>query len=171
MFQAKKVDPIKLLPLASAMILNVVLPNASLAFSTIQFYQIIRVLLTPVTAFLNFVLYKKEISRMAALTLVPICVGVGIVSYLDTIPADGNNMKTTTPLGVMFAISGVLASSVYTVWIKAYHASTECSSMQLLLNQAPVSVVLMLYIIPFADDVTAFRTTGLSSWMLILLVR
>ena len=32
--------------------------------------------------------------------------------------------------------------------------------MQLLMNQAPISVVMMLYVIPFADDVTVWRDVG-----------
>lgn len=32
--------------------------------------------------------------------------------------------------------------------------------MQLLMNQAPVSVLVMLYVIPVADDVTVWRDVG-----------
>lgn len=153
------------------MIFNVVLPNASLAYSSIQFYQVARVLLTPCVAGLNFVLYQQRIPRLAAWTLVPVCVGVAVVSYYDTMgkgaatAATGGQkevqMQTTTrPLGVFFAITGVVASSLYTVWIKFYHGKLECSSMQLLMNQAPISVVMMLYVIPFADDVTVWRDVG-----------
>ncbi|GIZ44368.1 hypothetical protein CKM354_000756600 [Cercospora kikuchii] len=171
LFPAKKLDTYTLLPLAAAMIFNVVLPNASLAYSSIQFYQVARVLLTPCVAGLNFVLYQQRIPRLAAWTLVPVCVGVAVVSYYDTMgkstgtSARGGKKEvqiqtTTRPLGVFFAITGVVASSLYTVWIKFYHGKLECSSMQLLMNQAPISVVMMLYVIPFADDVTVWRDVG-----------
>lgn len=55
---------------------------------------------------------------------------------------------------------GVVASSLYTVWIQWYHEKLECSSMQLLMNQAPISVLVMLYVIPVADDVTVWRDVG-----------
>lgn len=32
--------------------------------------------------------------------------------------------------------------------------------MQLLMNQAPISVLVMLYVIPVADDVTVWRDVG-----------
>lgn len=171
MFEAKKVNALQVLPLALAMIFNVVLPNASLAYSSIQFYQVVRVLLTPCVAVLNYVLSRATIPLLAALTLAPVCVGVGVVSYFDTVPKSGSQSRGTSPLGVFFAFSGVFASSIYTVWIARYHKLLDCTSMQLLLNQAPVSVLLMLYIIPFSDDVTVWRTTSMQLWLLILLVR
>lgn len=106
---------------------------------------------------------------MAAWTLAPVCFGVGVVSWFDTTtgPAKGDDgggegftTTTTTPLGVAFAMMGVVASSLYTVWIQWYHEKLECSSMQLLMNQAPVSVLVMLYVIPVADDVTVWRDVG-----------
>ncbi|KAM3419653.1 GDP-mannose transporter [Cercospora zeina] len=174
LFPSKRLDLYTLLPLAAAMIFNVVLPNASLAYSSIQFYQVARVLLTPCVAGLNFVLFEQKIPKKAVWTLVPVCVGVGVVSWFDTASsskttgthgavdagAGGEGGGVTRPLGVFFALTGVLASSLYTVWIKFYHGKLECSSMQLLMNQAPVSVVMMLYVIPFADDVTVWGKVG-----------
>lgn len=153
------------------MIPNVVLPNASLANSSVQFYQVARVLLTPCVAMINYLAYQDRISRKAALTLVPVCLGVAVVSYFDTAPTGAAAEQRTSPLGVVLALAGVMASSVYTVLIKSYHTKLQCESNQLLLNQAPVSVLIMLYIIPFSDDVTACRSTTYELWGLIMLVR
>ncbi|KAK3706317.1 hypothetical protein LTR37_012832 [Vermiconidia calcicola] len=169
MFEAKKVDIVRILPLAMGMIFNVVLPNASLAYSSIQFYQIMRVLVTPCVALLNFVLLRQTISSSAASTLIPVCVGAGVISYFDTVPAGDTQARGTTPFGVFFAFAGVFATSIYTVWIKKYHAVLDCTSMQLLFTQAPVSVLLMAYIIPFSDDITAWREVTWSTLVLILL--
>ena len=170
MFEAKRVNVLSIMPLGMAMIFNVVLPNASLAYSSIQFYQVVRVLLTPIVAILNFTMSGETIPRQAVLTLVPVCVGVAILSYFDTVPKADTAVKGTSLLGVIFAFSGVFASAIYTVWIARYHKLLECTSMQLLLKQAPVSVLLMLYIIPFSDDVTVWSAVSLSTWTLIGLV-
>ncbi|KAK5172142.1 uncharacterized protein LTR77_003780 [Saxophila tyrrhenica] len=170
MFSPKRVHILRILPLALGMIFNVVLPNASLAYSSIQFYQIMRVLVTPCVCALNFMLLGQATPRVAAATLVPVCVGVGFMSYFDTVPTGGAQTRGTTPLGVVFAFAGVFATAVYTVWIKKYHAALECTSMQLLLNQAQVSVLAMLYIVPFADDVTVWHDVGGSTILLILFV-
>ena len=166
LFEPKRVDIVRILPLALGMIFNVVLPNASLAYSSIQFYQIMRVLVTPCVCVLNLLLLKQGTPWKAAVALVPVCGGVGWMSYHDA----RNRDKGTTGLGVLFACTGVMATGVYTVWIKKYHAALDCSSMQLLLNQAPVSVGLMLYIIPFSDDVTVSTEVGISTFGLIGLV-
>lgn len=170
MFPSKRVNPIHITPLALGMIFNVVLTNTSLAYSSIQFYQISRVFMTPTVALLNYIISRATIPSLAGATLIPICLGVAIVSYFDTKPAAGARAAATSPVGVIFAFAGVLASSIYTVWIKKYHGVLQCSSMQLLMNQAPVSMLLMLYIVPFSDDVTAWKAITRPLWLLICLV-
>ena len=113
---------------------------------------------------------RQATPRVAAATLVPVCIGAGLVSYNDTASSGGAQTKGTTSLGVVFAVAGVMATAIYTVWIKKYHAVLDCTSMQLLLNQAPVSVLAMLYIIPFSDDVTVWHDVGWSTLLLILFV-
>lgn len=170
-FQAKRVPLLKILPLAISMICNVVLLNLSLAYSSIQFYQIVRVLVTPAVALMNYIIVRATIPVRAALTLIPVCVGVAVVSYFDTAAKSGASEKTTAPIGVVFAFAALFASAIYTVWIDKYHRVLDCSSMQLLLNQAPVSVGVMLFVIPFSDDITVWAAIDSHTWMLVLLVR
>ena len=170
MFQAKRVTILGILPLPLAMILNVVLLNASLAYSSILFYQMVRILNTPCVATLNWLVSKTSMSVKAALALIPICLGVAVVSYSETAGKSATPDKTTSIWGVVFAFTALFAGAVYTVWIAKYHKLLECTSMQLLLNQTPVSVLVMLYIIPVADDVTAWRTLDAPKWLLVLLV-
>ena len=173
------------------MSLNVILPNLSLAFSTITFYQIARILLTPTVALLNYLLYRATLPPRAILALIPACLGVGLVSYYDSLPPTTTGTtntpttiitpattttnpthapKTTTPLGILFALTGTAASSLYTVWIGAYHRRLKLSSMQLLFNQAPVSAALLLYAIPFADTwPAAWTALAPGRWALIAL--
>ncbi|KAL2122931.1 hypothetical protein VTJ04DRAFT_3386 [Mycothermus thermophilus] len=153
LFQPRRVPLSDILPLSVTMSLNVILPNLSLAFSTVTFYQIARILLTPTVAALNYLLYGSVLPRRAVLALVPACVGVGLVSYYDSLPSAraGKGVQTTAPLGILFALAGTVFSSLYTVWIAAYHRRLRLSSMQLLFNQAPVSAFLLLYVIPFLD--------------------
>jgi hypothetical protein len=159
-----------LIPLSVAMCLNVILPNLSLAFSSVTFYQIARILLTPTVALMNFVLYRAVLPRSALLALVPACLGVGMVSYYDSLPSADANVKTTSPLGVVFAFSGIFASSLYTVWIASYHRKLQMSSMQLLHNQAPIASFLLLYAIPFIDTFPDWAHVPVNRWVMILMV-
>ncbi|KAK0629761.1 triose-phosphate transporter [Bombardia bombarda] len=158
-----------ILPLSVAMSLNVILPNLSLAFSTVTFYQVARILLTPTVAAMNYVLYKATLPRNAILALMPACLGVGMVSYFDSLPAADATVKTTSGLGVVFAFSGIFASSLYTVWIASYHRKLKMTSMQLLFNQAPVSAFMLLYVIPFVDIFPIWQEVPVSRWVMIMM--
>ncbi|KAK4227936.1 solute carrier family 35 member E3 [Podospora fimiseda] len=159
-----------ILPLSISMSLNVILPNLSLAFSSVTFYQVARILLTPTVAAMNFVLYRATLPKGAIIALIPACIGVGMVSYYDSLPAADANVKTTSTLGVIFAFSGIVASSLYTVWIASYHRKLQMSSMQLLFNQAPVSAIMLLYVIPFVDTFPeSWSVVPTNKWLLILM--
>lgn len=152
------------------MTLNVIFPNLSLAYSTVGFYQIARVLVTPCVALLDYMLYRVSLSPLAAFTLIPACLGVAMVSYYDSRPSKDANIKTTSELGVIFALIGVFCSSLYTVWIAAFRRKLNISSMQLLLNQAPISAFLLLYFIPWIDTFPVVSEVHVNRWILILLV-
>ena len=168
-FIPKRASIVEMLPLAFSMCLNVVLPNLSLAFSTVTVYQLCRVLLTPMTAIINYLLYSATIPRNAALALIPVCIGVGITSYYDSKPTGDQTIKTTSTIGVIFALSGVCASSVYTVLIGSYHKKLSMSSSQLLLNQAPISSVMLMFAIPFADHIPVLSIVPGYRWAMILM--
>jgi len=157
--------------LALAMCLNVVLPNLSLAFSTVTVYQLCRVLLTPTTALINFLFFNSSIPRTAAIALIPVCLGVGVTSFYDTKPAAPASpdmvVKTTSSIGVAFALVGVLASSAYTVLIGASHKKLQMSSAQLLLNQAPISSLILMASIPWVDNVPVLSTVATHRWLMI----
>ncbi|KAK7940931.1 solute carrier family 35- member E3 [Apiospora aurea] len=159
----------EILPLCVAMALNVILPNLSLAFSSVTFYQVARIMLTPTVALMNFVLYKATLPRNALFALIPACLGVGMVSYYDSLPTSDTNVKTTSGLGVIFAFCGIFASSLYTVWIASYHRKLQMTSMQLLFNQAPVAAFLLLYVIPFVDTFPTWTELPVSRWVMILM--
>lgn len=105
-------------PLAMAMCLNVLIMNLSLTYSSIAFYQIARILLTPAVAAINFFFYRMKVPRTALATFIPMCTGVAIISYYE--PKTTMAVPVTRSLdviGVALACTGVLVSAVYVVWI------------------------------------------------------
>ncbi|KAK0753309.1 triose-phosphate transporter [Schizothecium vesticola] len=171
LFVPRRASVREILPLSLAMALNVILPNLSLAYSTITFYQVARILLTPTVALMNYVLYRSTLPRTAIAALVPACLGVAMVTYYDTLPSTtaSTTTSTTHPLGVLFAFSGIFASSLYTVWIASFHRKLGMSSMQLLLNQAPVATLLLLYAIPFVDTFPVWAEVAAPRWAMVAL--
>ncbi|KAB8237001.1 uncharacterized protein BDW43DRAFT_323227 [Aspergillus alliaceus] len=167
-FVPKNVAIVHMLPLAAAMGVQVILQNLGLAHSSVMFHQLARLLLTPVTALLNYMLYGARVPRAAIIPLTLLCIGVGLVSYYDSLPTTDGKV-TTSAAGIVFAFSGVGASAIYTVWIGHYHKKLEMSSMQLLLNQAPVSAGLLLCTIPWVETPPNVSSVPGSTWILILM--
>ncbi|RBQ67903.1 hypothetical protein FVER14953_21120 [Fusarium verticillioides] len=167
-FTPKPVTIRHMIPLSTVMALNVIFPNLSLAYSSVPFYQISRILITPCVAAMNFVLYRATLPFYACMALVPACIGVGMVSYFDT-KATSASAATTGLLGVIFAFLCIFFSSLYTVWLESYRKQLSMTSMQLLLNQAPLSAFLLLYFIPFVDKAPDLEDLSLDLWVLVLL--
>ncbi|RDW86266.1 uncharacterized protein DSM5745_02908 [Aspergillus mulundensis] len=167
-FVAKQVGLTQMTPIAAAMAIQVVLQNLSLANSSVMFHQLARLLLTPAVALLNYILFRIKTPRAALMPLVLLCSGVGVVTYYDSLPS-ADNGSTTSTQGVIFALTAVCASSIYTVWIGQYHKRFELSSMQLLLNQAPISAFLLLCAIPWTETTPAVSAVPTSMWSMVLL--
>jgi solute carrier family 35 protein E3 len=175
-FTPARTSVVSVLPLTVFMCANVVLLNLSLAYSSIICYQIIRILLTPLTAAINFSFYGSRLPLNAVLALIPACVGVGLVSYFDSFPRaststapHSNSTKPTTAIGIIFAFSGVVCSSIYTVWISHYHSRLKMSSIQLLYNQVPFGALFLAFVSLFTDIFPVWSTVPFHQWCLLLL--
>ena len=161
-----------------------------------MFYQVARILLTPTVAGMNFWWYGKRIPRKAGYALGAQCAGVFVLAWFDSRPSsssssptttaavveNNNNSSrkadTTTPLGVFLSFAGVLASSLYTIWVAEYHKRWEMNSMQLLHNQSWLGALLLMYGAPF--EISAYLKgrsvfidggLGIGAWWGVLLVR
>lgn len=167
-FERRQLGILDLFPLASSMCLSVVLQNTSLQHCSVPFYQTVRVLLTPITAALNFFLYRQGIPWQAAVMLIPTCAGVGLMAYYDTKKA-GSGQSQTTTVGATFALAGVVASAIYTVWVGRYQKKLDTSSIQLLHQQSLFGAVLLLFCIPFIDKLPHYSDVPLDRWIAILL--
>jgi solute carrier family 35 protein E3 len=138
---------------------QVILQNLSLANSSVIFHQLVRLLLTPATALLGFLLYRTVIPKASLLPMMILIIGVGTIFWFDSRSAT-NTAVATTSKGVACAFAGVFASSLYTALVGSYQKRLQMSSMQLLLNQAPLSATMLLCMVPFLDAPPA--TTALS---------
>ncbi|KAL4889767.1 triose-phosphate transporter family-domain-containing protein [Aspergillus ambiguus] len=166
-FTAKRVPVHQILHLAVIMCLQVILQNLSLAYSSVIFYQLVRLLLTPLTALLNFILYRATIPRASIAPLIMLCIGVGTVSYYDSLSKTNGNI-TTSSHGAGFAFTGVIASALYTAFIGHYHRKFQISSVQLLFNQAPMAAVVLLCAAPFFEKPSATAVLSASLCISIL---
>jgi solute carrier family 35 protein E3 len=128
---------------------------------------------TPCVALIQFLLMGKTISALTIGALAAVCVGVGLT---NTGAAD------TTKLGASIAVAAFVVTAFYQVWIGKKIKDFNVSSPQLLLNQAPISVLLLAFVAPFFDTIPDVSTipidtmialffSGLAAALLVCVVR
>jgi solute carrier family 35 protein E3 len=149
-FVRKSVPIFKVLPLAATFCAFVVFTNLSLEYNTIGTYQLFKVLTTPVVALISWQYYKTKYSKMVIATLVPVVVGVCTHSV--------NDIKLTL-FGTIIASLGVIAASLYQVWVGERLKELEMSSQQLLYYQAPLSAILLIPFILVMERLPSYATS------------
>jgi len=134
------------LPVAVGSLMSVAFMNLNLAKNSVGFYQLSKLACIPVTLLIQYFVYHTSVNRYVQLTLVPITFGVGYATVYDL---DLNFV------GTVFAICGVVATSLAQIFTNTYQKSLDCNAMQLLYHTAPVIGAGMLIMCPFFDDVSA----------------
>lgn len=94
------------------------------------------------------IFYKKTFRLGIKLALFITCIGVMIVSLTDA---------SLNAIGTIYALTGVLAASLYQIWVGTKQEDLQMNSFQLLYYQAPISGLILLAIFPFLDDMTLLR--------------
>jgi solute carrier family 35 protein E3 len=150
-FVRKTVPLIKVLPLSMAFCAFVVFTNLSLEYNTIGTYQLFKVLTTPVVALISWQYYKTKYSTMVILTLIPVVIGVCTHSV--------NDIKLTL-FGTIIASIGVMAASLYQVWVGERLKELDMSSQQLLYYQAPLSAMLLVPFILYMESFPSYKTSA-----------
>lgn len=123
------------------------LGNLSLALNTVGFNQLSKILVTPTIVALNFLLFRNYTSRQRLLAVLLCCVGVGMTN---------TKQAYANPLGAGIAAAAFTVTALYQIWIGKQMASLDMSAPQLLLNQSPIAVLMLLCILPFTDTLPDF---------------
>ncbi|KAF7885751.1 uncharacterized protein EAF02_004260 [Botrytis sinoallii] len=133
---------LQMLPLCCFFAGFLILGNLSLAFNSVGFYQLAKIMTTPCVALLQYVFLSKAVSAQTILALASVCVGVGLTN---------TGASGTTTFGASIAIAAFVVTAFYQVWIGKKLTDFKVSSPQLLLNQAPISVLILAFLAPFFD--------------------
>ncbi|XP_023226107.1 solute carrier family 35 member E3-like isoform X4 [Centruroides sculpturatus] len=142
LFQSKVLPVIKVMPLATAFCGFVVLTNLSLGHNTVGTYQTIKTMTMPCIMYIQTYFYGRKFSWKIKFTLLPLTLGVVLNSCYDI---------KFNALGTTYASAGVVVTSLYQVWVGEKQKEFQVNSMQLLYYQAPLSMMILLLIIPFIE--------------------
>lgn len=99
---------------------------------------------TPCVAILQYFFLGKTVAGLTIIALAAVCVGVSLTN---------SNAAGTTMFGASLAVAAFTVTAFYQVWIGKKMQDFKVSSPQLLLNQAPISVLLLVFVVPFFDKV------------------
>lgn len=144
LFQVKELPLASILGLCTSFCGFVVLTNLSLQYNSVAYYQMVKVLTTPIVAVIQYSVFRINMDRKIKLTLGLTCVGVLAATAKEV---------TVSATGSLIAFLSVLVTAVYQVLVGEKQKSLEADSLQLLYYQAPVSVLLLLCVCPFFDNV------------------
>lgn len=139
LFTPKRAPLAHVLPLCISFCGFVVLTNLSLQYNSVGFYQIAKIGTTPTVVVIETLYYGKVFSTKTKLSLLPVCLGVLLTSATDV---------QFNFIGAMYAFLGVVVTSMYQIWVGTKQKELGLDSMQLLFNQAPISAIMLLFIIP-----------------------
>lgn len=119
-------------------------PSLSAAIITNTGCRLAKIMTTPCVAFLQWIFLGKSISTLTSAALASVCVGVALTN---------TGAAGTTTKGASIAIAAFSVTAFYQVWIGKKMKDFAVTSPQLLLNQAPISVLLLAFVAPFFDTV------------------
>jgi len=151
MFTIKEVPMMDALKLSLTFCGFVVFNNLSLQWNSVGFYQLMKVLTSPVIVVIQYVMFNVALHWKLKLALVPICVGVALATVSDI---------EVNFYGTLYAILGILSTSMYQIWVKSKQKDLGLNSYQLLFYQAPMSAVIV-FVISFLTE----PTYGPDGWM------
>jgi drug/metabolite transporter (DMT)-like permease len=147
-FKAVRLNPIHMLPVCAFFAGYVVLGNLSLTYNDVGFYQLSKIMTTPTVVLINYVLFRKQVTRYMLAAILATCIGVGFTM---------NEAAKTALFGVIVATMAFCSTALYQIWIGKKIEDFAVSPPQLLLNQAPISVCLLIPFVPFFDTIPKFQ--------------
>lgn len=162
LFEPKRLRVRQVIPISLAFCGYVVFNNLSLLTNSVSVYQVSKILCTPLIIAIEALWYGKRERRTTLLSLIPVCFGVSITFYVDS---DVNLM------GAVWIILAIISNSLYTVWGKAKQLELDAQPMQLLLYQAPISAVILLFVaVPLdgKDALLSYTVTFTTLWTVLL---
>ncbi|KAK8182294.1 triose-phosphate transporter family-domain-containing protein [Phyllosticta citribraziliensis] len=137
------------LPICVMFTAYVILGNLSLTYNSIGFYQLAKVMTTPCVVLVTFVIFRTTVTAYRILAILCICAGV--------ILTNGGSAQSN-PFGAVIAVMAVTVTAFYQIWIGKKIDDLDVTPQQLLMNQAPISAFLLLFIVPLMDKIPDFRT-------------
>jgi len=121
---------------------SIIFANFSLRVNSTGYYQAMKLLLAPVIVVWQFVVFRVKTDRREQMALVPLILGVGLITVSDL---------QAKLIGTFWAIIQLLSAAAVMTWVKDKQKQHGMDPMQLLHNNSFVCFVLMTPLSPGID--------------------
>lgn len=142
LFQRVRLPLLSILPLCILFNAFLILGNLSLQHNDVAFYTLARLLTCPTVVFLNLVLFRQTVTKRVLSSVIILTLGVMVAN---------GKFGLAHPLGLGLAVAAFVVTALYQILIQRKVGELGVSPPQLLFNQAPVAVILLLVIVPVFD--------------------
>eukprot|EP01084_Bolivina_argentea_P054386 99754_1 len=143
-FKVRAVNIQEVIPICLAFCGFVIFNNLSLQTNSVGFYQLMKVMTTPVVGIIQFTCYGVTMNTKSIVSLIFVVIGIIVVTC---------NEVELRFWGLIYAICGVLSTSFYQVWVKTRQQDLGLSPPQLLYYQAPISAIMVFMVTPIFDPI------------------
>jgi len=123
------------------------LSNASLEANSVGFYQLMKVLTTPIVVFIDFVWHGKVISSGKAAVLALACVGIAVATVSDV---------QLSLRGTLLAFASVMFGVAQKTLNEHMQQRGGLSTLQLMLEAFPPMTAIGVALVPLMDSHTLF---------------
>ncbi|CAF3489738.1 unnamed protein product [Rotaria sp. Silwood1] len=135
--------------------------NLSLQYNTVGTYQLIKLQVTPTVMLISWLFFKAHYPIPIFLSFIPVLIGTLISTYYD--------LQFNT-FGLFCALTSVSFTAIYQILVEHYQKVYNCDALQLLFYQAPLSGLLLLFVVPFFEPLSNLKKfMNYDTIMLILL--
>jgi len=143
MFSVKTLSNWDVLSITIFFVGFVVFNNLSLNYNSVGFYQLMKVMTTPVIAFIQHFFYGQVLPLKLQLSLIPIIIGVAMATVSDV---------RFNRYGLFWAVLGIFSTSYYQIFVKKKQKDLDANALQILYYQAPQAATMTLILTPILDE-------------------
>lgn len=144
LFDRVRVPIPQILPLCALFAGFLLLGNYSLQVNSIEFFTLAKMMTGPCVILLNFLLFYKTVSLRVMLSVTLLTIGVMLAN---------GKFGLAHPFGAVVAVAAFTVTAAYQICIQKKMGDLKVSPSQLLFNQAPIAVVLLVFVVPFTDSI------------------
>jgi len=108
LFDSKRLPLLPMLPICLFFAGSIVLSNLSLAWNSVGFFQLTKILTTPCVVLLGYLMFRVKTNSMRLVAVAACCIGVAMTNTKQAI---------TNPIGAIVAVAAFSVTALYQIYI------------------------------------------------------